>query len=566
MSRRPTPIHPLPEAVRSERYDVKSGRGSADNTNHVLHVPLDDSPKSLRIRAHEIAHALLSPERPDAPEGIDMRAIQRAEDLRMNVHTDKTAARKVLAAPLIDGSVDLNRFVGNRLEAFTSVLSLVHTGDEAKFLEALYRVDPDLSEEVAEFGERAWDAMYAKDETTWEDALRLALAAMEAADLPPEPEQEQEGEAGEAGEAGEVGEASSGESASGDEQESGEQESGESKGDEDPASSGASAPADDGAEREPGSWGGDEGADEDEADGGESGAGGDESEGDEHGEGEDGGDGEDGDDGEDSEPDDLLDREVPTGRRRRVQLAPSGEQPLPKAPPPPAADPDVESAVRDMLRFPMQKGGGWRGSHSNWGTLRIEKPPRPLRLPKGIHGRTRRADITGAGLRHPNRWATDKALFESRGKRIGGATILIDTSGSMSLSEADVEKMVTLAPAATIAVYAGEGRSGVLRIVAKDGRRVREGSLHPQQGGNIVDGPALRWLAKQGKPRLWVSDGIVSGVHEAHYVRNLYEDAAEISREHSILRVPNVAALERWLKDTNKGRRKVKMNREGVYK
>ena len=32
--------------------------------------------------------------------------------------------------------------------------------------------------------------------------------------------------------------------------------------------------------------------------------------------------------------------------------------------------------------------------------------------------------------------------------------------------------------------------------------------------GNIVDGPALDWLGKQPGPRVWVSDGFVTGVND----------------------------------------------------
>lgn len=33
-------------------------------------------------------------------------------------------------------------------------------------------------------------------------------------------------------------------------------------------------------------------------------------------------------------------------------------------------------------------------------------------------------------------------------------------------------------------------------------------------GGNVVDLPALEWLARQHAPRIWVSDGRVTGVHD----------------------------------------------------
>ena len=35
--------------------------------------------------------------------------------------------------------------------------------------------------------------------------------------------------------------------------------------------------------------------------------------------------------------------------------------------------------------------------------------------------------------------------------------------------------------------------------------------------GNIVDGPALEWLAKQAEPRIWISDAAVTGINEVQH-------------------------------------------------
>ena len=50
-----------------------------------------------------------------------------------------------------------------------------------------------------------------------------------------------------------------------------------------------------------------------------------------------------------------------------------------------------------------------------------------------------------------------------------------------------------------------------LRIVGRAGYRAAPEAFHLGLGGNVVDLPALRWLAKQPGPRVWVSDGAVTG-------------------------------------------------------
>ena len=93
--------------------------------------------------------------------------------------------------------------------------------------------------------------------------------------------------------------------------------------------------------------------------------------------------------------------------------------------------------------------------------------------------------------------------------------MLIDTSGSMSLDEGDVESIIEGAPTATlVAIYSGREKEGQLRVVARDGRRASPRYLSRYGIGNIVDLPALKWLAAQRAPRIWISDGGVTGVDD----------------------------------------------------
>jgi hypothetical protein len=145
-----------------------------------------------------------------------------------------------------------------------------------------------------------------------------------------------------------------------------------------------------------------------------------------------------------------------------------------------------------------------------WGDMTIETPPLPDRLPMG-QSRRRRASDVGAVPRNWSRLATDGRVFSRRQKRPGGGTVLIDQSGSMSLAPEEVMALIEAFPAVTVATYAGYGSQGYLRVIARNGRRASEHDCYLPYGGNVVDGPALDWLGEQTGPRIWVSDGYVTG-------------------------------------------------------
>jgi hypothetical protein len=123
-----------------------------------------------------------------------------------------------------------------------------------------------------------------------------------------------------------------------------------------------------------------------------------------------------------------------------------------------------------------------------------------------------RAGNEGSVVRFVQRWPVDRAIFRRRARARGG-TLLIDHSGSMSLGVEDLDRFLLAAPVGMrVAVYSGEGAVGELRVVADGGRRAAVPHLARFGKGNIVDLPALEWLARQRSPRIWVTDGGVTGV------------------------------------------------------
>jgi hypothetical protein len=165
----------------------------------------------------------------------------------------------------------------------------------------------------------------------------------------------------------------------------------------------------------------------------------------------------------------------------------------------------------------------------------------PMESPRASKrwGKDRAWRDEGAAPVAVHRWPIDGRMFAQRRAAPGG-TVLVDVSGSMSLSTDDVERIVSAAPAATVAVYAGHYSRGGIRIVARRGRVATADTLaatvRDLGGGNVVDGPALQWLAKQAEPRIWVSDGQVTGLGE-EMSRELLVDAFQIVRRGGIQRV-----------------------------
>jgi hypothetical protein len=180
------------------------------------------------------------------------------------------------------------------------------------------------------------------------------------------------------------------------------------------------------------------------------------------------------------------------------------------------------------------------------GRLTIRTLPLPVRLHRRGGMRGWRPGAEGSVVRHPNRWATDRAIFRCRA-RAGRATVLVDASGSMPIAAGDLDRFLIEAPVgARVAVYAGHHDAGELRIVAAGGRRAEAENLGGFGRGNIVDLPALEWLARQRRPRLWVSDGGVTGVGDRACAK-LSARCAAVQRRARIRRVSSLEEAARLL-------------------
>lgn len=180
---------------------------------------------------------------------------------------------------------------------------------------------------------------------------------------------------------------------------------------------------------------------------------------------------------------------------------------------------EISDAGKTLREHHQERRGGLPqyGKEAVWGTLRVGKPPL-LRNVIGAIGKKRVATEMGRNPRRISRLLTDpqRRIFDRVVKGAGGV-VLVDTSGSMSLSEDEVKQLVLHAPSALVAQYSGGSRTlPNLYVIANKGKMC-ERLPHPH-GMNEVDLPALRWAVKNKQrptsPVIWVSDGYVTGKHD----------------------------------------------------
>ena len=161
---------------------------------------------------------------------------------------------------------------------------------------------------------------------------------------------------------------------------------------------------------------------------------------------------------------------------------------------------------------------------------------------KGFGNRKVSSD-TGSVPRRLGRYAVDSAVFSKTVKK-GFGTVLVDVSGSMGFTLQCVDDIIDRLPNTTVAIYSGDGRTGHVTVVAKEGKRVDK--VPPFPGGNVVDTQALEWLARQRAPRAWICDGVVTG-----------EGDGILSTTHclKIVRICKLASIKRYrrIEDLLKG-------------
>jgi hypothetical protein len=184
-------------------------------------------------------------------------------------------------------------------------------------------------------------------------------------------------------------------------------------------------------------------------------------------------------------------------------------------------------------------------TNDGWYPLFVSKPP--LDIPHtGKLGRRIMYTNEGKYPRNIGRLMTDpeRRIF-TRKTRSLGAVVVIDCSGSMSLTEDDLKALMKSSSGATVLCYSTgnypDESNPNAWVVARRGRQIRRLPEFP--GGNGCDAPALKYgvslRSSSVQPVIWVSDQQVTGLGDRSN-ENLRQQCRNLVRKHGIITARNV--------------------------
>lgn len=185
-----------------------------------------------------------------------------------------------------------------------------------------------------------------------------------------------------------------------------------------------------------------------------------------------------------------------------------------------------------------------------WGKMEIHTPSCTVNLSNKLRqGYTNVPKDYGQTPNKLQRYCVDKKVF-SRKQKVYGGTVLIDASGSMNFDGQDILDVMSEVPAVTIAMYNGYSNDGILRIIARNGRRVNDDYLYKHSGyGNVVDLPALEWLGKQEPKRIWVSDMQVVASNGTS--KEALRQCVDAMNKYNIMRLADIKEVKQFAKQLN---------------
>ena len=205
-------------------------------------------------------------------------------------------------------------------------------------------------------------------------------------------------------------------------------------------------------------------------------------------------------------------------------------------------------------------GKEYTDGSDRWYPLYVSKPELPL-THTGKLGRRLMYTDTGRAIKNIGRIYSDpeQRIF-TRKTRALGAVVVIDCSGSMSLSESDIDEMIKVSAGATVLCYSSDSYPSQdnpnAYVVARKGRRVRE--LPIFHGGNGVDAPALMYGIKvlresSRQPVIWISDEMVTGLNDSGGL-SLRQETDKIKQRYGVIVCPNAyTAIHKLKKLQGKG-------------
>ncbi len=215
---------------------------------------------------------------------------------------------------------------------------------------------------------------------------------------------------------------------------------------------------------------------------------------------------------------------------------------------------DFERWEERLKTITVEQIGGYNGIPA-WEDLRIAPTQLNVHAPGSI-GKKRIPANMGRHPRRLHRLLTDpeRRIFDRTVHGRGGV-VVIDCSGSMSLSVEEIKEILTAAPGATILGYSDMGdEKENAWILAHKGKMVSE--IPKMGGGNGVDLPALEWgiRARQRptSPVIFITDGGVCGKN-AGFVETLAMQCIKTIMKNNVLTYEHVEDSVEALKMLNRG-------------
>lgn len=234
------------------------------------------------------------------------------------------------------------------------------------------------------------------------------------------------------------------------------------------------------------------------------------------------------------------------------------------------ADAEQLKELAEALGVTSLKKGDFIPKNTNdatWGDLDVVPVPLELSAPGQYYKYKTKYSDQGVMPVAWHRYAVDQKVFADHKRQHITPTLLIDCSGSMSWSDAQLTAVVKEFPFAKVATYGGVTESrGVLHVICENHRMAQSQYFKSDMSGaNLVDGPALEWLGTQPAPRVWISDGHVTGRGDSQNPL-IIASAFKSCVDHNIFRAGNAQAAITHLRKcmAQLGKRRVRTSVENL--
>ena len=221
---------------------------------------------------------------------------------------------------------------------------------------------------------------------------------------------------------------------------------------------------------------------------------------------------------------------------------------------------EAEDKARREREGRPAKGRALQSSvDSPWEVAVLAKPELSISH-TGLIGRRIRAAKEGKYVRDLGRIISDpeQRVFGRKTRALGGV-VVVDCSGSMSLTDEEMKAIMRSSAGCTVIAYSSGGSGSPTEpniwLVARRGRQVRDLPSFP--GGNGVDGPALEYglsFRTHNAPVVWISDTQVTGA-SGYSQQKLRAQCLRLCRLNNIYIAPNCEQAVDLLKKLQSGQR-----------